>query len=75
MDFFLRWGISKNLLKTQGSLGKLKRNGGYLGIGCEFPFEIPGLAFEIAQRQINLENNLFIKTSSPSIGVNFYKNL
>ena len=25
---FLRWGISKNLLKTQGSLGELKGNGG-----------------------------------------------
>jgi len=35
---FLRWGISKNLLETQGSLGELKGNGGYLGIGWEFPF-------------------------------------
>ena len=72
---FLRWGISKNLLETQGSLGELKGNGGYLGIGWEFPFEILGLAFEIAQRQIRMENNLFIKTSSPSIGVHFYKHL
>jgi len=72
---FLRWGISKNQLKTQGSLGELKGNGGYLGIGWEFPFEILGLAFEIAQRQISVENNLFIKTSSPSIGVHFYKHL
>ena len=46
---FLRWGISKNLLKTQRSLGELKGNGGYLGIGWEFPFEILGLAFDIAQ--------------------------
>ena len=58
---FLRWGISKNLLKTQRSLGELKGNEGYLGIGWEFPFEILGLAFEIAQRQINMENNFFIK--------------
>ena len=72
---FLRWGISKNQLKTQGSLGELKGNGGYLGIGWEFPFEIMGLAFEIVQRQISLENNLIIKTSSPSIGMNFYKHL
>ena len=72
---FLRWGISKNLLKTQGSLGELKGNGGYLEIGWEFPFEIMGLAFEIVQRQISLENNLIIKTSSPSIGMNFYKHL
>ena len=71
----MRWGISKNLLKTQGSLGELKGNGGYLGIGWEFPFEIMGLAFEIVQRQISLENNLIIKTSSPSIGMNFYKHL
>ena len=55
---YLRWGISKNLLK-QGSLGELKGNGGFLGIGWEFPFEILGLAFEIAQRQIRMENNLF----------------
>ena len=52
---FLRWGISKNLLEAQGSLGELKGNGGYLGIGWEFPFEILGLAFEIAQRQISLQ--------------------
>ena len=70
---FLRWGISKNLLKTQGSLSELKGNGGYLGIGWEFPFEILGLAFEIAQRQIRMGKKLFIKTSSPSIGVHFYK--
>ena len=49
-SLFLRWGISKNLLKTQGSLGQLKGIEGYLGIGWEFPFEILGLAFEIAQR-------------------------
>ena len=72
---FLRWSISKNLLDTQGSLSELKGNGGYLGIGWEFPFEILGLDFEIAQRQIGMENNLFIKTSSPSIGVHFYKHL
>ena len=72
---FLQCGIKKNLLKIQGSLADLKGNGGYLGIGWEFSFEILGLAFEIAQRQIRLENNLFIKTSSPSIGVHFYKHL
>ena len=72
---FLRWSISKNLLDTQGSLRELKGNGGYLGIGWEFPFEILGLDFEIAQRQFSMENNLFIKTSSPSIGVHFYKHL
>ena len=71
----MRWGISKNLLKTQGSFGQLKGIGEYLGIGWEFPFEILGLAFEIAQRQISLEYNLSIKTSSPSIGVYFYKHL
>ena len=72
---FFRWGISKNKLKTKGSLGELKGNGGYLGIGWEFPFEILGLAIEIAQRQIRLENNLSIVTLSPSIGVHFYKHL
>ena len=72
---FFSLGYFKNLLKTKGSLGELKGNGGYLGIGWEFPFEIMGLAFEIAQRQISLENNLIIKTSSPSIGMNFYKHL
>ena len=30
---FIRWGISKNRLKTKGTLGELKGNGGYLGIG------------------------------------------
>jgi len=73
--FFCAGVFQKNLLKTQGSLGELRGNGGYLGIGWEFPFEIMGLAFEIAQIQIRLENNLFIKTSSPSIGVHFYKYL
>ena len=72
---FFSLGYFKNLLKTQGSLGELKGNGGYLGIGWEFPFEILGLAFEIAQRQISMENNLFIKTPSPSTGVHFYKHL
>ena len=72
---FFRWGISKNKLKTKGTLGELKGNGSYFGIGCEFPFEILGLAFEIAQRRISLENNLFIVTSSPSIGIHFYKHL
>ena len=38
-------------------------NGGYLGIGWEFPFEILGLAFEIAQRQIRFANNFSIETS------------
>ena len=74
VDFF-RWGISKNKLKTKGILGELKGNGRYFGIGWEFPFEILGLAFEIAQRQISLENNLSIVTSSPSIGIHFYKHL
>ena len=73
--FFCAGVFKKNLLKIQVSLGELKGNGGYLGIGWEFPFEILGLAFEIAQRQISMENNLFIKTSSPSIGVHFYKHL
>ena len=72
---FIRWGISKNRLKTKGTLGELKGNGGYLGIGWEFPFEILGLAFEIAQRQIRFANNFSIETSSPSIGVHFYKHL
>ena len=27
---FIRWGISKNRLKTKGTLGELKGNGGYL---------------------------------------------
>ncbi|MCS5545308.1 MAG: hypothetical protein NZ867_00710 [SAR324 cluster bacterium] len=72
---FFRWGISKNKLKTKGILGELKGNGRYFGIGWEFPFEILGLAFEIAQRQISLENNLSIVTSSPSIGIHFYKHL
>ena len=72
---FFRWGISKNKLKTKGILGELKGNGRYLGIGWEFPFKILGLAFEIAQRQISLENNLSIVTSSPSIGIHFYKHL
>ena len=72
---FIRWGISKNRLKTKGTLGELKGNGGYLGIGWEFPFEILGLAFEIAQRQIRFANNFSIETSSPSIGVYFYKHL
>ena len=71
----MRWGISKNLLDTKGALSELKGNGGYLGIGWEFPFEILGQAFKIAQRQIIMENNLFIKTSSLSIGVHFYKYL
>ena len=62
---FFRWGISKNKLKTKGILGELKGNGRYFGIGCVFPFEILGLAFEIVQRQISLENNLSIVTSSP----------
>ena len=66
---FLRWGISKNLLKTQGSLGELTGNGGYLGIGWEFPFEILGLAVESGQRQISLEVKFYIKTASQSIGV------
>ena len=43
--FFLRWSISKNLLDTQVSLSELKGNGGYLGMGWEFPFEILGLDF------------------------------
>ena len=30
---FIRWGISKNRLKTKRTLGELKGNGGYLGIG------------------------------------------
>lgn len=72
---FIRWGISKNRLKTKGTLGELKGNGGYLGIGWEFPFEILGLAFEIAQRQIRFANNFSIETSSPSIGVHFYRHL
>ena len=72
---FFRWGLSKNLLKTKGALGELNGKGGYLGVGWEFPFKILGLAFEIAQRQIHFENNLSIETSSPSIGVHFYKHL
>ena len=72
---FSRCGISKNKLKTKGILGELKGNGSYFGIGWEFPFEILGLAFEIAQRQISLENNLSIVTSSTSIGIHFYKHL
>ena len=72
---FIRWGISKNRLKTKRTLGELKGNGGYLGIGWEFPFEILGLAFEIAQRQIRFANNFSIETSSPSIGVHFYRHL
>ena len=72
---FFRWVISKNKLKTKEILGELKGNGGYFGIGWEFPVEILGLALEIAQRQISLENNLSIAISSPSIGIHFYKHL
>jgi hypothetical protein len=72
---FFRWGLSKNILKTKGTLGELNGKGGYLGVGWEFPFKILGLAFEIAKRQIRFENNLSIGTSSPSIGVHFYKDL
>ena len=74
VDFF-PLGHLKNKLKTKGILGQLKVNGRYFGIGCEFTFGILGLAFEIAQRQISLENNLSIVTSSPSIGIHFYKHL
>ena len=72
---FFAMGYLKKLAETHGSFGELKGNGGYLGIGWEFPFEILGLAFEIAQRQISVENNFFIKTSSLSIGVHFYIHL
>jgi len=68
-------GYFKNRLKTKGTLGELKGNGECLGIGWEFPFEILGLAFEIAQRQIRFANNFSIETSSTSIGVHFYKHL
>jgi len=72
---FSRCGILKNKLKTKGILSELKGNGSYFGIGWEFPFEILGLAFEIAERKINLENNLSIVTSSTSIGIHFYNHL
>ena len=46
---FLAMGyLKKPSENLGGSLGELKGNGGYLGIGWEFPFEILGLAFEIA---------------------------
>ena len=67
---FFILGYFKKLAETWISW-RVKRKWRILGIGWEFPFEILGLAFEIAQRQIRLENNLFIKTSSPSIGVYF----
>ena len=72
---FFRWGLSKNILKTKGTLTEMNGKGGYLGVGWEFPFKILGIAFEIAQRRIHFENNLSIETSSPSIGVHFYKHL
>ncbi len=72
---FYCWDISKNKLKNKGILGELKGNGRYFWIGWEFPYEILGLAFEIAQIQISLENNSSIVTSSPSIGIHFYKHL
>ena len=72
---FFRWGISKNKLKTKGIPGELKGNGRYFGTGWKLPFEILGLAFEIAQRQISLDNNLSIVNSIPSIGIHFYKYL
>jgi len=72
---FLRWGLSRNQLKTEGTLGTLTGNGAYLGVGWEFPFDILGLAFELAQRQVDLEDTIFINSFSPSIGVHFYKHL
>lgn len=69
---FTRLGISNNSLRTQGSLGELKGNGFYLGLGWEFKFSQIGLAFEAAGRKIFMENDLEITTYSPSIGVHFY---
>ena len=48
MGSFFALGYFNKPAETPGSLGELKGNGGYLGIGWEFPFEILGLAFEIA---------------------------
>ncbi len=69
---FSRLGLSKNTLKTKGSLSELEGFGGYLGLGWEIKFEKFGLAFEAAGRRINFESDIEVTTYSPSIGLHFY---
>jgi len=69
---FGRWGGSYNRLINRGLLGNLEGYGAYLGLGWEFQFENIGLAFEAAQREVFLEEQIRISSYSPSIGVHFY---
>lgn len=73
---FSRLGLGYTRLETtRGDTKNFFGNYAYLGLGYEIPYDQFGLALEMAYRYADYNDNLYIKTISPSIGFHFYKNL
>ena len=72
---FIRWGISKNRLKTKGTLGELKGNGGYLGSAGNFLLKFSVWHLKSHKDKSTFQIIFLLKLPAPSIGVHFYKHL
>jgi len=83
--FFLS-SINKSLFSRLGfGYSKLEADSGprdeyygqfsYFGFGYEIPMNKFGLALEVAYRYADYNDDLYIKTITPSIGFHFYKDL
>lgn len=73
---FSRLGAGWTQLESNGTLGNKTGYNGYIGVGYEFwvskRFTI---ALEYALRKSELKDDVTVDTTTPSIGVHFYKDL
>jgi len=75
-SLFSRLGIGYSKLEVDdGPKDEYYGQFSYIGLGYEIPMNNFGLALELAYRYANYNDNVYIKTITPSIGFHFYKNL
>jgi hypothetical protein len=75
-SLFSRFGLGYSKLEVDyGSNNEYYGQFYYLGLGAEIPMGNFGLALELAYRYANYNDNLYIKSITPSIGFHLYKHL
>jgi hypothetical protein len=75
-SLFSRLGIGYSKLEADsGPRDEYYGQFSYLGLGYEIPMNNFGLALEMAYRHADYNDDLYIKTITPSIGFHFYKDL
>lgn len=73
--FYVRPGLGYIELRPDNSYQDHYGYYGYLGVGLEIPYNMFGLALEVAYRKSYFNDDVEMDSLTPSIGFHFYKSL